>query len=113
MLRRRFRQDRRTLEFYELTEDTDQSTHSVIDEIEPFVSPRDGTVIHSRSQLREYMAKHDLVHFDETKGATPEADRYEKGRHDRALREQLWEQRRPSSPHGQRPKTITREIHES
>jgi len=58
-------------------------------EIEPFMSPRDGTIIKSKAHLREYMAKHNLVHFDAT--MKREEDRYAKGREDRALREQLYE----------------------
>lgn len=34
----------------------------VIGDIEPFVSPVDGTVISSRSHLREHMRQHGLAH---------------------------------------------------
>lgn len=58
-------------------------------DIEPFVSPRDGTIIKSRAHMRDYMAQHNLVHFDAT--MKREEDRYAKGHADRALREQLYE----------------------
>jgi hypothetical protein len=62
---------------------------SVAGDIQPFVSPVDGTVISSRSQLRDYMGQRNLVHYDPTRKA--EVDRYEAPRQDAALREQIWE----------------------
>ena len=61
----------------------------VQDDIEPFVSPRDGTIIKSRSQLRDYMGQHNLVHYDPSNKA--EADRYAAARDDQARRELIWE----------------------
>lgn len=39
-----------------------------IPDIEPFVSPIDGTVINSRSQMREHCKVHDVVPTSELKG---------------------------------------------
>jgi len=67
----------------------DEVFTSVVGDIQPFVSPVDGAVISSRSQLRDYMERRDLVHYDPTRKA--EADRYAEARADAALREQIWE----------------------
>jgi hypothetical protein len=40
-------------------------TPLVVGDIQPFVSPIDGTVIGSRSTMRRYMKQHDLVHVDD------------------------------------------------
>lgn len=67
------------------------SVPGVIGDIQPFVSPIDGTVISSRSQLRDYMGERDLVLYDEAKTQQAHQDRYEAARKDTALRERLWE----------------------
>lgn len=102
--RRRFVQDRETLEFHEVTNEP-ESLHGIVgDAITPFRSPRDGTLIESRTQLREYMAKHGLVHHEEAKTQKAEADRYQAGRDQRALREQLWEGVSKTFSMGNRPR---------
>jgi hypothetical protein len=90
MARRRFIYDKETDSMVEvpLTSDFEPSV-SIHGDIQPFVSPRDGTIIKSRAHMRDYMAKHNLVHFDPT--AKREEDRYASGHADRALREQLYE----------------------
>lgn len=67
----------------------DPRLHSIQGEIEPFISPRDGTVIRSRAHMRDYMAQHNLVHYDPTSRA--EGDRYEQARDDQRRRELIWE----------------------
>ena len=89
MAKRTFRYDPVSGQMIEVIWSDDPRLHSIQGEIEPFISPRDGTVIRSRAHMRDYMAKHNLVHFDPTNKA--ESDRYEQGHKDRALREALWE----------------------
>lgn len=93
MPRRRFRYDPALGKLVEIMVDPDSvfGTHAVIGEIEPFVSPVDGTVISSRTQLRQYMAEKGLVNFHDAQGATPEKDRYQAERERREMRERLWE----------------------
>lgn len=73
----------------EVTDELSVRSHFVVGEIEPFISVRDGTLIRSRTDMNEYMKRHDLVHFDPSNKAV--SDRYEEGRQQRAMREQLWE----------------------
>jgi hypothetical protein len=91
MAKRTFRQDPVTLEFYEVTPRTNEAPYVIADTFTPFRSPRDGTVIESRSQLHDYMAKHDLVFHEDAKTQRAEGDRYAEKRSERALRERLWE----------------------
>src|SRR5262245_24432498 len=64
----------------------------VVGDIEPFVSPVDGTIIKSRSHLRDYMGEKGLVHYDEVKdGQGKVVDRYAEARNDQAMRERMWE----------------------
>jgi hypothetical protein len=77
---------------------------SIHGEIEPFISPVDGTLIKSRSHLRDYMGERGLVHFSELKGNSREEDRYEQQRKDRALRELLWEGVSRTFSMGNRPR---------
>jgi hypothetical protein len=90
MAKRKFRYDKATDSMVEvpLSEDFEPSV-GIHGDIQPFISPRDGTVITSRAHMRDYMAKHNLVHFDPT--MKREEDRYQKDRDDQALREQLYE----------------------
>ncbi len=65
---------------------------AVRDDIEPFVSMLDKqTVIKSRSHMRDYMAEHNVVHYDDAKTQKAEADRYEPARQEKAMRERLYE----------------------
>jgi hypothetical protein len=87
---RRFRYDKELDAMVEVpVDDSFEPSVGIHGDIQPFISPRDGTVIKSRAHMREYMAKHNLVHF--TPGMQREEDRYQKGRDERALREQLYE----------------------
>jgi hypothetical protein len=89
-MKRRFRYSKELDAMVEVPISADfEPTVGIHGDIEPFVSPRDGTVIKSRAHMRDYMAKHSLVHFDPT--AKREEDRYASGHADRALREQLYE----------------------
>jgi len=88
-MRRTFRYSKELDRMVEVIRSDDDRLHSVQGEIEPFISPRDGTVIRSRAHMRDYMERHNLVHFDPTNKG--ESDRYAQSHDDRALREQLWE----------------------
>jgi len=89
-MKRRFRYSKELDALVEIPiDDGFEPTVGIHGDIEPFISPRDGTVIKSRAHMRDYMAKHSLVHFDPT--AKREEDRYASGHADRALREQLYE----------------------
>jgi len=89
-MKRRFRYDKESDSMVEIPLSDDfEPTVGIHGDIEPFRSPRDGTIIKSRAHMREYMAKHSLVHFDAT--AKREEDRYAKGHADRALQELLYE----------------------
>jgi hypothetical protein len=90
MTRRRFRYSKELDAMVEIPVDTDyEPVVGIHGEIQPFVSPRDGTIIKSKAHLREYMAKHSLVHHDPSMKKVE--DRYAQGHADRALREQLYE----------------------
>ena len=91
MSRRRFRYDPTLGQMVEINVDPSEvfGLHAVHGEIQPFVSPVDGTVISSRSQLKEYMARKDLVHYDPT--AKAEVDRYAEARAAKETRERLYE----------------------
>lgn len=47
---------------------TPNETHAVMGDIEEFVSPVDGSVVGSRSDLREHNAKHNVVSVAEYEG---------------------------------------------
>lgn len=104
MARRTFRYDPKSDKMVEVAPPEFSPTINVHGEIEPFVSPRDGTVISSRTQLREYMARHNLVHYDEAKTQQAEGDRYENSRKERQLREMLWEGVSKTFSMGNRPR---------
>lgn len=89
MSRRTFRYNAELGRMVEVIRSDDERLHSVVGEIEPFISPRDGTVIRSRAHMREYMQQHNLVHFDPTNKG--EKDRYAEARDDQQRRELLWE----------------------
>jgi hypothetical protein len=89
-MRRRFRYDPVTKEFVEIHAGAGADAPAVHDDIAPFVSPIDGTVVASRSQLRDHMGKHGVVPLDEVSGTRVE-DRYAKERDRREFREKLWE----------------------
>jgi hypothetical protein len=91
MPRRSFRYDAASKTMVEVTpcDDVFARAHAVVGEIEPFISPRDGTLIKSRAHLREYMEKNDLVHYDPT--MKREEDRYAASRAERETRERLYE----------------------
>lgn len=91
MARRSFRYDPVSKRLVEITSAEVSEAPAVHDDIAPFVSPVDGTVIGSRSHLRDYMGERGLVHFDEVKDQGPKMDRYQEARERRNLREQLWE----------------------
>lgn len=92
MARRRFRYNRELGRMVEITFDSDfdVAAPAVRDDIAPFVSPIDGSMINSQSALRDHMGQHGVVHYDEVKGHKVE-DRYAAERERRAFREQLWE----------------------
>lgn len=67
-MRRKYRFDEATGEMVEVTITGTQSRqHFIQADIEPFVSPADGTVIKSRKHMRRYMKANNLVHFDDCK----------------------------------------------
>ncbi len=86
------------------TTDEANALVSVHGEIEPFISPVDGTLIKSRAHLRDYMGERGLVHFDDLKGNTAAGDRYEEQRKSQALRELLWEGVSKTFSMGNRPR---------
>lgn len=105
MARRTFRYNPALDRMVEIPRDDEiEARLSVHGEIEPFISPVDGTLIRSRAHLRDYMGQRGLVHFDELKGNTREGDRYEGERKDRALREMLWEKVSKTYSMGNRPR---------
>ena len=89
MSKRTFRYSAELGRMVEVIRSDDARLHSVQGEIEPFISPRDGTVIRSRAHMRDYMAQHNLVHYDPTN--TAEKDRYAEQRDDQMRRELIWE----------------------
>lgn len=93
MPRRRFRYDATLGEMVEvgLPDLTEQGSAAILPEIEPFISPRDGTVIRTRSELRDYMGRNNLVPYEEAKTQKAEGDRYQAERTDSQLKERLWE----------------------
>lgn len=61
-MRRKFVYDPELKKMVEVeTRDTRKVSHFIQTDITPFVSPIDGKIIGSRSQLREHMFKHDVV----------------------------------------------------
>jgi len=62
----------------------------VIGDIEPFVSPIDGTVVSGRAGLREHCKRHDVVPTAELKGLPVGRPQYQPDR--AAIREQLKQQ---------------------
>jgi len=89
-MKRKFRYDRELDAMVEVPLSSDfEPTVSIHGDIQPFISPRDGTVIRSRAHMAEYMARHDLVHHDPT--MKREEDRYAPARRDTQLRELMWE----------------------
>ncbi len=91
MTRRRYRYDPETKTMVEVgSQKHEYETPLVVGDIQPFVSPIDGTVIESRSTLRRYMKQHDLVHIDDG------GSHYEKAKERRrqALQGTLPEQKR-------------------
>ena len=91
MARRTFRYDPVSKTFVEVTRGCVSDATFIQPDIEPFVSPVDGTVIGSRSQLRDYMGERGLVHYDEVKDQGPKMDRYQESRERQQLREKMWE----------------------
>jgi hypothetical protein len=90
MARRTFRYDPVSAKFVEVTRGALSEAPAIRDDIAPFVSPIDGTVISSQSALREHMGKHGVVHTHEVVGHKVE-DRYEKQRERAQMREMMWE----------------------
>lgn len=74
----------------EIFDRTDEH-HFVRGEIAAFRSPIDGTIIDSRTKYDDHCARHNVVPYDAMKGQGMNRDRYENEKHDRALREHLWE----------------------
>lgn len=65
-MRRRLRYNPETKEMEEITSNaTREKFGMVLPDIEPFVSPVDGSVISSRSHLREHMRQHGLAHTED------------------------------------------------
>lgn len=65
-MRRRFRYNEETKQMEEMGDVTQfRDAALVMGDIEPFVSPVDGTVISSRSHLREHMRQHGLAHVSD------------------------------------------------
>ena len=87
-MRKKFRYSRELDCMVEITDERDD-LHFVRDDIEPIPSPLgDGTMISSRSKLREVMQQNGLVFMDET-GKTN--DRYAEQRQRQEFRERSWE----------------------
>lgn len=91
MPRKSFRYDPTLEKLVEITVQQGFDAPSIIDDLHPFVSPLDGKVITSRSQLRDYMGEHNLVHHEDAKTQAREEDRYEAARRDQRMRECMWE----------------------
>ena len=91
MARRTFRYDPVSKEFVEIHREQAAGATAIRLDIQPFVSPIDGSIINSQSQLREHMGRHDVVPYDEVKNQGPKVDRYQQERERRALRERMWE----------------------
>lgn len=65
-MRRRYRYNPETKEMEETTDaGVAERFGLIIGDIEPFISPVDGTRISSRSHLREYMRQHGLAHTED------------------------------------------------
>jgi hypothetical protein len=90
MARRTFRYDPVSKSFVEVTRGAVSEAPAIRDDIAPFVSPIDGSVINSQSALREHMGKHGVVHTHEVAGHKVE-DRYQKTRERVQMREMMWE----------------------
>jgi hypothetical protein len=88
-MRRKFRYDPVSKTMVEIQRERLHLAPEVHDDIAPFVSPIDGTVVASRSQLRDHMGRYDVVPTDEVSGRVE--DRYNAGRERTAFREMLWE----------------------
>jgi Fic family protein len=67
-MRQRYRYDPISKQMVEVSSNyTRLERHEIQQDITPFVSPIDGTVISSRSNLREHMKRHDVVLADDYK----------------------------------------------
>lgn len=103
MSKRTFRYSKELDRMVEVIRSDDDRLHSVQGEIEPFLVPGTNLLIKSRAHMREYMHKHNLVHFDPTNKG--ESDRYALSRDDQARRELIWEnvdRMMQRKPHGSR-----------
>lgn len=91
-MRRKFVYDEESKQMVEVsTARVSRTGHQLQMDIEPFVSPIDGKLIGSRSQLREHMKRHDVVDRRDYVGirAKAEADRNARiaGTHPDTIRE--------------------------
>lgn len=67
-MRRKYVYDESTGEMVEVTMMGEKSRqHFIQPDIQPFVSPADGTIIKSRQHLRSYMKRNNLAHYDDFK----------------------------------------------
>ena len=82
-----------------------QRLHGIVGDIEPFRSPRDGTVIRSRAHLQDYMARHDLVTYDPGIAANGQRSLAERQRDARARRELMWEKLNRTFSMGNKPRS--------
>jgi hypothetical protein len=92
MARRRFRYDPQQGRMVEIPLDgtTDFGAPAVRDDIVPFISPIDGSIINSQSALRDHMGQHGVIPHEDAKHAKVE-DRYAAERDKRGRMERLWE----------------------
>jgi hypothetical protein len=90
MARRTLRYDPVSKTFYEVQRDAGTDAPAVRDDIQPFVSPIDGSIVNSQSALREHMDQHGVITFADAQHAKVE-DRYAAERDKRGRMERLWE----------------------
>lgn len=93
MPRRSFRYDPTCGEMVEITPSDDPfGGHYVRGDLQPFVSPIDGTLVEGRKQYEAHCRAHNVVPTEDLKGNAPQqASRHEVERERRELRSQLWE----------------------
>ena len=108
MARQRYIQDPKTLKLVPAEEyfrEKESRSFTILDDIEPFVSPVDGSTISSRSALREHNKRHGVTNVrDYGEGwferKAKERDDYVSGRSERAKQERLDTIQRALHKHG-------------
>ena len=67
--------------------------HYIQPDIQPFVSPVDGTVIKSRQHLRRYMKANNLAHYDDFTGTrdarVAEREKYHQGKDRKSVAQRI------------------------